>query len=112
MLLECGYDLIFGILSGYERFLEECTVKEEGAEVKASELYQKFREWAEKNGEGIMSNQMFGRQMTEKEYEKKKSEGCIYYQGIKLRQSSENEQPHEGGSGEVREDREVFSRKF
>jgi len=66
-----------------ERFLEECTIRKAGVEVKASELYDEFKRWAEENGEPIMTKQMFGRRMSEKGFQKEKK-GCIVYKEIGL----------------------------
>jgi putative DNA primase/helicase len=72
-----------------ERFLEECTIKKLNAKVKASELYQEFKRWAEENGEPGMTGTAFGRRMTEKGFKKRKSMGYTCYQGIGLLSSRE-----------------------
>lgn len=63
-------------------FLEECTIQGPG-EVKASELYRAYADWAEENGEYKMSNTMFGKEVGLR-YEKRKTGGVNVYQGIRL----------------------------
>jgi len=63
-------------------FLEECTVMGPG-EVRASDLYRAYAEWAEKNGEYKMSNTMFGKEVSLR-FEKRKSGGVNVYEGLRL----------------------------
>jgi len=67
-----------------ERFLEECTIQKPDARVKAGELYQEFKRWAEENGEVVMSGQMFGRRMSEKGFRKRRLEKGVHYLGLGL----------------------------
>ncbi|MCR2045512.1 phage/plasmid primase, P4 family [Anaerosalibacter massiliensis] len=63
-------------------FLEQCTVRGIG-EVKASELYKAYTNWADENNEYKMSNTRFGKEITLK-FEKVRNRDGIYYQGLKL----------------------------
>lgn len=63
-------------------FLEDCTIQGPG-EVKASELYKAYAEWAEQNGEYKMSNTMFGKEVAIR-YERIKRRDGWYYQGLRL----------------------------
>ena len=63
------------------QFLADCTVENESAKVKASDLYKAYKAWCEENGEDPISGNAFGRRMTEKGYEKEKGI-YYYYKGI------------------------------
>ncbi len=65
------------------RFLEERTVSEPGARVKASELYGAYKNWCEEGGEAPVTGTAFGRSMSDKGFKKSKA-GCNYYEDIKL----------------------------
>jgi len=67
-----------------ERFLEECTLTKPEAKVKASELYQEFKKWAEENGEPTLSSTSFGRRMGEKGFIKQRLTNGVYYLGLGL----------------------------
>jgi len=67
-------------------FLEDCTVMGPG-EVKASDLYKAYAEWAEENGEYKMSNTMFGKEVGMR-YERRKTMHGWFYQGIRLNDGS------------------------
>ncbi|WP_312907261.1 phage/plasmid primase, P4 family [Tissierella praeacuta] len=69
-------------------FLEDCTIQGPG-DVKASELYRAYSEWAEQNGEYKMSNTMFGKEVGLR-FEKRKTRGVNVYEGIRL--SAEHEE--------------------
>lgn len=62
-----------------ENIIEDVTVR-----TPASELYERYKEWASRNGEYVMTNQYFGRSLVEKGYKKEKVGSYIYYYGIKL----------------------------
>jgi putative DNA primase/helicase len=51
--------------------------------VRAGELYQAYRDWAESAGERPMSQKRFGAAMTEREHERSRS-GGVWYEGITL----------------------------
>ena len=63
-------------------FLEECILTGPG-EVKASDLYKAYTNWADENNEYKMKNTMFGTEISLRYTKKKKSDGW-YYQGIRL----------------------------
>ena len=67
-----------------ERFLEEYTLTKPEAKVKASELYQEFKKWAEENGEPTLSSTSFGRRMGEKGFIKQRLTNGVYYLGLGL----------------------------
>ncbi len=67
-------------------FLEDCTSQGPG-EVKASELYRAYADWAEQNGEYKMSNTMFGKEVGMR-YERRKTMHGWFYQGIRLNNES------------------------
>jgi len=52
------------------QFLDEETIKKEGAHVKYIDLYEAYRQWSEKPHEDPMTGNMFGRKMTELGFEK------------------------------------------
>lgn len=63
-------------------FIEECTTQGPG-EVKASDLYKTYVEWAEQNGEYKMSNTMFGKEVSLR-FQKGRGRNGIVYQGLRL----------------------------
>lgn len=65
-----------------EAFISECCVLDSRGKVKAKTLYQSYREWASDNGQYMMSNTKFGREMSKK-FVKLQSNG-IYYLGLDL----------------------------
>lgn len=64
------------------RFLNECTVRKEGARVKSCDLYEAFTSWC--GGKAEISQTSFGLKMKEKEFSRIKSMGNQYYQGLGL----------------------------
>lgn len=65
-------------------FVDECCVSQAGARVKASELYKVYAEWATAAGEHPLSNRRFGQAVTERGFEKLRSNG-MWYCGVGLR---------------------------
>lgn len=67
------------------RFLDECTISNKAAKVKAGDIYQRFRTWFEKSGEAgrCTSQKSFGDEMTRRGFEKIRSNG-LFYVGIDL----------------------------
>lgn len=63
-------------------FLDECTQTGPG-EVRASALYQSYRDWAKENGQHIMSNTKFGLEVT-KRYNKVRDNVGYKYLGVQL----------------------------
>ena len=68
------------------RFLGECTVHGNGCKVKAKELYEAYKKWCEDSGEYAINQKNFGMKLTEKGYEKKRSnsDGSYCYTTIGL----------------------------
>jgi putative DNA primase/helicase len=70
-------------------FIDECCIREQGANVKASIIYAKFVDWFHDNiGKSEPSGTWFGKQLSQK-YEKDKSNGVIIYHGITLKKDGE-----------------------
>ena len=63
-------------------FLEDCTIQGPG-EVKSSELYKAYVDWADANNEYKMSKTMFGKELSLR-FDKGKSNGVIVYRGLRL----------------------------
>lgn len=70
-------------MDSIEAFIQDCCVIDPFSNVQAKAFYQAYREWASENGQYMMSNTKFGREMAKK-YTKRKSDGVIVYGGIKL----------------------------
>lgn len=70
-------------MDSIEAFIQDCCVIDSFSNVQAKAFYQAYREWASENGQYMMSNTKFGREMAKK-YTKRKSDGVIVYGGIKL----------------------------
>ena len=71
-------------------FLDERCALGTGLKVKAGDLYAAYKNWSEASGEYPVSQTRFGTQMVERGFEKKKSDGIIWYLAIGLRSSDEN----------------------
>ena len=75
-----------------EQFIEDECVRENGERVKASELYARYKEWANENGAYKMDNNNFGKKMMEKFKRKRFKDGYNYldirikdkYEGLKM----------------------------
>ncbi|MEW4150061.1 phage/plasmid primase, P4 family [Bacillus thuringiensis] len=70
-------------MDAIEAFIEECCECEVQGKVQAKTLYQIYRDWASENGQYMMSNTKFGREMGKKFHKYKGSDGN-YYTGIEL----------------------------
>jgi putative DNA primase/helicase len=67
-------------------FLEENTIGDVNGKVQAGELYTRYKNWAERSNEFVMTLTAFGTEMQERGFEEpKKSGGYKWYSGIKLR---------------------------
>ena len=64
-------------------FLEECCIIQDVARVRAGHLYNAYREWCDSNGMRASNSTVFGRRMTERGFDKVKS-NHVYYLGIGL----------------------------
>lgn len=69
-------------------FINECCVVGIGKTVKAKFFYEAYREWASKNGQYMMSNTKFGKEMAGK-FNKRKSNGVMIYDGVQLLDESQ-----------------------
>lgn len=70
-------------MDSIEAFIQECCVLDSFSNVQAKTLFQAYREWASENGQYMMSNTKFGREMAKK-FIKRKSDGVIVYGGLKM----------------------------
>lgn len=64
-------------------FLDNCVMEVPGHREKATDIYNKYREWAKANNEYIMSNTKFGSEMA-KRYDRKRVADGTYYYNIRL----------------------------
>jgi len=65
-------------------FISECCVKEPGAKVQASDLYNQFVQWYHANhGEKEPSSTAFGKEISQ-EFEKNRVTGRVMYHGIRI----------------------------
>jgi len=68
-----------------QRFLDECClVANSGGMTQAKDLYEKYKSWAEQNGERPLSGQDFGKQLPSKGLERKRMSNGIYWLGLSL----------------------------
>ncbi|PHA27441.1 DNA primase, partial [Bacillus toyonensis] len=70
-------------MDSIEAFIEECCKRNPQGKVQAKTLYHIYRDWASENGQYMMSNTKFGREMGKK-FHKYKSNGVNHYNGIEL----------------------------
>lgn len=66
-----------------EKFIEERCVKKENYKIKASDLYNEYKNWARNTNEWEMNATRFGREVAKK-FEKFKVGGYVFYNGIDL----------------------------
>ena len=71
-------------------FLDECCVIGAQCTVQAKDLYETYKTWAERSGEYALPQRRFGRQMTERQFERFTANGTRY-RGVGLR--SDQNQP-------------------
>lgn len=72
-------------MDSIEAFIEECCIKSSQSKQQSKTLFTAYREWASENGQYMMSSTKFGREMGKK-FQKLKSDGTIYYTGLRLAQ--------------------------
>ncbi|PEP87755.1 phage/plasmid primase, P4 family [Bacillus toyonensis] len=70
-------------MDSIEAFLAECCRKIPQGKVQAKTLYRLYRDWASENGQDMISNTKFGREMGKK-FHKYRSENGNCYTGIEL----------------------------
>ena len=66
-----------------ENFLEECCTTGPDAKAPAGELYQTYREWAQRSGDYVRRDVEFSDAMTSKGFAKKVRDGRRFWIGIK-----------------------------
>ena len=66
------------------QFLDECTESAEGAFTSSTQLYEAWKSWAEPRGEYAGTEQKFGRELTKRGLQKKRSNKGMLYIGIDL----------------------------
>ncbi|PEV66045.1 hypothetical protein CN271_32830 [Bacillus cereus] len=69
-------------MDSIEAFIEECCKRNPQGKVQAKTLYHIYRDWASENGQYMMSNTKFGREMGKK-FPKLKGR-LVHYTGIEL----------------------------
>jgi putative DNA primase/helicase len=70
----------------FQPFLEECCIIDKTATTTAASLYEKYKEWATTNNERPMTKNMFGRELSERGFDKFRpgTTGPTTYSGIGL----------------------------
>ena len=76
-------------------FIEDRCVTGEQFTTQAGPLYQAYREWAEQNGEELMSNRRFGECLTERGFDGEKKT-YVFRRGIALKSDSSDSQTNFG----------------
>ena len=66
-----------------EQFIEDECKRVDGGKVKAHELYELYKKWANDNGAYKMSNKDFGQKMKEK-FEYKRITSGMFYFGLEI----------------------------
>jgi len=87
------------------QFLNECCVMNAIAHVKASALYEAYKDWCKENQFGSVNATLFGNEIS-KRFEKKRTNAGMTYQGVGIRASGEfpeegPETPDDAGVGLV-----------
>lgn len=67
-----------------ENFLEECCIMEPDARAPAGELYQTYREWAQRNGDYVRRNVEFLDAMAGKGFQKIAPKGKKFWVGLRI----------------------------
>jgi putative DNA primase/helicase len=70
-------------------FLNEYIELDPGGQIKAGELYARYAEWAKAGNEFAITQTAFGTEMRERGFRVRKTMGCNWYRGIRLRGSSQ-----------------------
>ncbi|MCW5976936.1 MAG: hypothetical protein KIT09_02610 [Bryobacteraceae bacterium] len=69
----------------FGRFIAECCIVGDFAQIKARSLYQAYRKWADESGEHSITETAFGRRMADKGFDRSHTEHGKVYCGIGLR---------------------------
>jgi putative DNA primase/helicase len=80
-------------------FLAACCVQRVNASVFADELYTRYKNWCEDNGERASSQRNLGMRLSERGFNKKKSNGLNVWLGIELAPDSSSEGGPSGAEG-------------
>ncbi|HHV39634.1 MAG TPA: DNA primase, partial [Tepidimicrobium sp.] len=94
--------------SQVERFVEECCYVNPRAEALSPDLYKRYEEWCEANGEKTMSNSWFGRKLGEMGLESRKTKGDTMWQGIGILTDRVSPYAHEAAATLEEEDDSPF----
>ena len=70
-------------------FIEECMDDHPFGEIKSSDLYKNYVDWAEANNEYVMKHTKFGIEMSKRYENKKTRNGKVYY-GLKVKEEYES----------------------
>ncbi|MFW1667372.1 primase-like DNA-binding domain-containing protein, partial [Acinetobacter ursingii] len=76
-----GYRAEMDVIS---QFVSDCCETGPGFEVKASEIYKVYKQWADDNSEYCMSNTKFGREMQQK-FKRKHTKFGNTYEGLSIK---------------------------
>lgn len=76
-------------MDSIEAFIEECCIRNSDHAVQSKVIYQAYRDWAQANGQYMMSSTKFGREMGNK-FPKIKSSGVIKYEGLYISEEVTN----------------------
>ena len=75
-----------------QHFLNDWCVEEDGAEVQSSILYDRYRQWAQENGErDVMSNRRFSRKLAERGFTKAHKRAGSVFIGLRVKTLDELE---------------------
>jgi phage/plasmid-associated DNA primase len=75
-----------------QHFLNDWCVEEDGAEVQSSILYDRYRQWAQENGErDVMSNRRFSRKLAERGFTKVRKRAGSVFIGLRVKTLDELE---------------------
>ncbi|TWD58108.1 BRO family protein [Agrobacterium vitis] len=80
-------DQATGIMRHIHDFIDECIVKDPGAEVKASAVYSRYQQWSATNNAPYIMKSSFGKFMVKAGMEWRRSNGTIYT-GARLKHAS------------------------
>ncbi len=66
-------------------FLSDCCEINVSDETKSSAIYARYRQWAEDNGEKVMSQKKFSMLLEERDFQKERNMTAVFWIGIRLR---------------------------
>ena len=71
-------------LDTIKTFLGECTIKSLGSEVKASDLYDRYKLWCEASGEFVQSQKLLGLRLADRGNIRRRKHNGWYWTGLGL----------------------------